>query len=148
MSQTTALIEILKACLKTNGITYSDIATELNLSESSVKRLFSARDFSLSRLENICKLMDMEIGEVFQLMNEQQFELQQLTLQQEQEITKDLSLLLVTVCTLNKWSLDEIVEYYKLDEHECIQKLAHLDRLKVIELLPKNKIKNSCHLKL
>jgi transcriptional regulator with XRE-family HTH domain len=106
MSQTIALIETLKTCLKTNGITYSDIATELNLSESSVKRLFSTRDFSLNRLESICKLMNMEIGEVFQLMNEQQFELQQLTLQQEQEITEDLSLLLVTVCVLNKWSLD------------------------------------------
>ena len=32
-------------------------------------------------------------------------------------------------------------EFYHIDEMECIQKLAYLDRLKIIDLLPKNRIK-------
>jgi hypothetical protein len=35
----------------------------------------------------------------------------------------------------------DITNEYKIKEAECIQKLAQLDRLKIIELLPKNKIK-------
>jgi hypothetical protein len=85
--------------------------------------------------------MDMEISDLVQLMNEQQPRLQHLTIEQEEDITQDLVLLLVTVSVLNRWTLQDITSFYKLTESECIQKLARLDKLKIIELLPKNKIK-------
>jgi len=37
--------------------------------------------------------------------------------------------------------MEEIQSFYAISETECIQKLAHLDRLRIIELLPKNRIK-------
>ena len=37
--------------------------------------------------------------------------------------------------------MDEIIEHYQLEIHYCIQKLARLDKLKIIELLPGNRIK-------
>ena len=37
--------------------------------------------------------------------------------------------------------MQEIVDFYHIDETTCIQKLAYLDRLKIIDLLPKNRIK-------
>ena len=75
------------------------------------------------------------------MMNEQQPRLQHLSKKQEQEITQYLVLLLITVFVLNRWTLQDIIRYYKLSESNCIQKLARLDTLKIIELLPKNKIK-------
>jgi len=75
------------------------------------------------------------------MMNEQQPRLQHLSVEQEKEITQDLVLLLITVSVLNRWTLQEIVTFYRLTENDCIQKLARLDKLKIIELLPKNKIK-------
>jgi hypothetical protein len=45
------------------------------------------------------------------------------------------------VCALNRWTLAEIVSRYNITEHECIQKLATLDRIRFIELLPGNRIK-------
>jgi hypothetical protein len=83
----------------------------------------------------------MDISDLVQMMNEQQPRLQHLSVEQEQEITRDLVLLLVTVSVLNRWSLADIIAFYKLSESECIQKLAKLDKLKIIELLPKNNIK-------
>jgi len=141
MAQTRELIKSLKSALKAQGKTYADVAVTLGLTEASVKRLFSQQSFTLSRLDQICHLLDMEIADLVQLMNEQQQRLQQLTVAQEKEITANVTLTLVAVCVLNRWTMDDILAYYHISETECIQHLARLDRLKVIELLPKNRIR-------
>ena len=141
MAQINALLTTLKKALKAHGKTYAQVAQSLGLTEASVKRLFSEQSLSLQRLEQICQIMDMDISDLVQMMNEQQPRLQHLSVEQEQEITRDLVLLLVTVSVLNRWSLADIIAFYKLSESECIQKLAKLDKLKIIELLPKNNIK-------
>lgn len=141
MGQTGQLLKALKSSLKAHNKTYADVAMVLGLTEASVKRLFSEQSFSLLRLEQVCQMLDMEISDLIQLMHEQQPRLHQLSHAQEEELVNDLALLLVTVCVLNRWTLKDIVNHYKLSEMECIQKLAHLDRLKIIELLPKNRIK-------
>lgn len=141
MPQISPLLQTLKKALKAHGLTYAKIAPNLELTEASVKRLFSEENLSLQRLEQICQLMDLEISDLVQMMSEEQPRLQHLTVEQEQEITQDLTLLLVTVSVLNRWTLQDIISFYKLSEVDCIQKLARLDKLKIIELLPKNKIK-------
>lgn len=142
MAQRTQLVETLKTALKAHGKTYADVAAYLKLSETSIKRLFSERNFSLQRLDEICRMMNMEISDLVQLMNESHaVHLSQLSEEQEAEIASDIGLLLVTVCVLNRWTLQEIVEYFHLSEPRCIGHLAKLDRLKLIELLPKNRVK-------
>ena len=141
MAQTSELIKTLKQALKAHGKTYAHVAGELGLSEASVKRLFSREDFSLERLDRICHLLDMEISDLVQIMNDKQQQLQQLTVEQEQEITNDTTLLLVAICVLNKWTLNDIVAFYDITEGECFLKLAQLDRLKIIDVLPNNRIK-------
>ncbi|MES2673192.1 MAG: helix-turn-helix transcriptional regulator [Pseudomonadota bacterium] len=141
MAQINTLLATLKKALKAHGLTYAEVASSLGITEASVKRLFSEQSISLQRLEQICQIMEIEISDLVQMMNEQQPRLQHLTVAQEEEITKDLVLLLVTVSVLNRWTLQDIILFYKLSEGDCIQKLARLDKLKIIELLPKNKIK-------
>ena len=141
MAQTRELIKTLKSALKAHGKTYADVAVTLNLTEASVKRLFSQHSFSLTRLDRVCHLIDMEITDLVQLMNEQQQRLRQLTIEQEREITRDVTLTLVTVCVLNRWTMDDIVAYYHISETECVRHLARLDRLKLIELMPGNRIR-------
>jgi len=141
MPQINNLLNTLKKTLKSHGLTYAQVAAHLELTEASVKRLFSEQQISLQRLEQICQLMHMEISDLVLLMNDQQPRLQQLTHEQEEEITQDLVLLLVTVCVLNRWTMEEILDWYNISEIECLQKLIRLDKLKIIELQPKNKIK-------
>ena len=141
MAQTTALISATKKALKANGLTYADVGKHLSLSQASIKRLFSEENLSLARLDQICQLMNLEISDLVKLMTEQQNQLKQLTLAQEQEITQDVSLLLIAVCVLNKWTMAEIIQQYQLTTAECVQKLAKLDRLKIIELQVNNRIK-------
>ncbi len=141
MAQTSELIKTLKKALKAHGKTYANVSRELGLSEASVKRLFSQENLSLERLDQICHMLDMEISDLVQLMTEQQHKLQQLTVEQEQEITDDVTLMVVAICALNKWTMSDIVAFYDISEGECFLKLARLDRLKLIDLLPNNRIK-------
>lgn len=141
MAQVSALIDALKLSLKAHGKTYRDVGKVLNLSEASVKRLFAKRDFDLNRLEMVCGYMGMEISDLVQVMHEQRGQLQQLTAEAEEEIASNLTLAMVAVCVLNRWTLADILDVYTLTEPQAIQCLATLDKLRLIELLPKNRIK-------
>ncbi len=141
MAQVSALVQALKKALKAAGLTYAEVAASLGLSESSVKRKFSRQDFSLTELDRICADISTEISELVKLMEEQQGRIQQLTKAQEDEIADDMALLLVTVCVLNRWTFDDLLKAYVFTKPELIQMLAKLDRLKLIELLPNNRIK-------
>jgi DNA-binding Xre family transcriptional regulator len=141
MAQTSALLDTLKRALKARGKTYVDVADALGLSEASVKRLFSREDFSLERLDKVCQMLEIEISDLVQQMNDEQNQLQQLTAEQEQQLVDDKTLLAVAICSLNRWTMAEIVTFYDMTEGECFQKLAALDRLKLIDLLPGNRIK-------
>lgn len=139
--QTTLLIKTLKQCLKAEGKTYADVAQTLDLSEASVKRMFSEEHFSLERLDRVCQMLGMEISDLVRQMEASQTRIEQLTHSQESEIIQDMSLILVTVCVFNHWTADKITQYFTLSEEECVLKLLKLDRIGIIQLLPHNKIK-------
>ena len=141
MAQVVALVEALKAALKSSRMTYAGVAAGMGLSESSVKRKFSRREFTLGEIDLICSMCDMDLSGLLQLMESSGKRLQALTAAQEREIADDLGLLVVTVCVLNRWSFENILEVYIFEQHELVQMLAKLDRLRLIELQPNNRIK-------
>lgn len=140
MAQTTALVEALKQALREQGITYADVAKKLKLSLPSVKRLFSDKQFSLRRLDQVCEMAGIEISDLARRV-QQSKEISQIAWEFEEELVSDPKLLIVAVSALNRWSFDEIFATYKLAEAELIQRLARLDRMKLIELLPGNRIR-------
>ncbi len=141
MAQTTQLIGTLKATLKSRGLTYRDVARALELSEASIKRLFADQSFSLQRLDQICQYLEIEISDLVKQMEANQQQLTELTADQEQELAADVKLLLVAFLVVNGWQFEDIITWYQLSEAETIRYLARLDRLKVIDLLPKNRIR-------
>ncbi len=141
MAQASALLATLKKQLKAHGQTYADLAKALDLSEASVKRLFSEQNFTLQRLEAACQLIGLQLEELVALMAKEQPQLKQLDYDQEQEIASDHVLLMITVCVINGFSFQDLLAQYELSEHDCVRKLAKLDKLKIIELLPNNRIK-------
>ena len=64
MNRTTALVETLKHYLKAKGMTYRQLAGEMGLSEASIKRMFSKQAFSLARLEEVCRILDIDFYEL------------------------------------------------------------------------------------
>jgi len=140
MAQTTAIIKALKKTLKIHGKRYSDVADALGLSEASVKRLFSEEQFSLKRLDQICNFLGIEISDLLSSMKDDQ-QIQCLTEEQENQLVADIPLLLVANSVLNHWSFNNILSIYNFSETELIQLMAKLDRLRLIQLLPLNRVK-------
>ncbi len=141
MSQTRDLVSTIKRQLKAQGKTYAHVAEALDLSEASVKRLFSEQNFTLQRLDKLCQLLDLDFVSLARQMEQQQRQMTQLTEDQEREIAADLTMVLVTVCVINGYTYQELLSQYNLKETDLIQKLAHLDRLGIIDLLPHNRVK-------
>lgn len=135
------IIDVLKNSLRANDITYAEVARQLKLSEISIKRGFAQRNFKLDRLEKICKIVDLELGDLMRLADEQETKISSLTIEQEQELVADTKFLLVAICVQNAWQLEEILEQYDLNEPECIKYLIRLESHGLIRLLPGNRVK-------
>lgn len=139
MSTTADLIIALKKELKSSQMTYASLAKELGMAESSVKRMFAKNDMPLTRIDEICRVLKIDFAEIARRVANTEVLLQELTQEQEKAVVADKKLLLVAICVLSQWTLEQIITTYSLTEPQCIGYLAQLDRLGIIELRPLNK---------
>jgi transcriptional regulator with XRE-family HTH domain len=144
MTEITQLLATIKYQLKQQGKTYRDVAQALNLSEPSIKRLFRAGSdapITIERLLQISHFLGFSLAELTQEASITQAKLTTLSTAQEKELVSDDELLIVAVCAINQWSMAEIIELYNLSEIVCLKKLLKLDQLRLITLLPGNRIR-------
>ncbi len=141
MAHSGALVEVLKRELRTRGVTYAQVARKLGLSEASVKRMFSRKDFTLKRLDQVCQLTNADFSDLARTLNREETLIAQLSQEQEKEIASSIKLFLVAVCALNHVAPEQIVEIYDISGPECVQLLLKLDRIGFIRLQPNNRIK-------
>jgi transcriptional regulator with XRE-family HTH domain len=136
---TAALITVLKQELKAAGMTYADLARALGMAESSVKRMLAKGEMPLSRLDAVCRALKLDFADLARQVADTQPLLAELREEQERAVIADKKLLLVAICVLSQWTLEQIVAAYRLTEAECIRHLAQLDRIGIIELRPLNR---------
>ena len=142
MSQTAELLTALKKCLRAKGLTYRDVAAALGISEASVKRIFSQTTFTLERLEEVCRCLAMSIYDLARLTRMYtEEEATSLTIPQEEALAGDSTLLTYFYLLLIGWKPETIADEYDLDARQQNSILLALDRLKLIELQPKNKVR-------
>lgn len=141
MAQAASLVTALKQTLKEQGQTYADLAEGIGLSEASIKRLFSEQSFSLKRLDQICNWLNVEISDLVRKAESNLDYISELTQEQEKELAANTKLLMAAVLVTNHWNFQEILEHFTLTEVELIRLLAKLDKLKMIQLLPGNRVK-------
>ena len=141
MNEISQLIKTLKRRLKIQGMTYRDLAAALNLSEASVKRLFASERFTLERIVEIANLLGFTLAELTAEASVSENRLHTLSEEQEKDLVSDIKLLLVAVCVLNQWPVDAIVEAFQISRPECILRLVKLDRLRLITLLPGERVR-------
>lgn len=141
MTETSQLILTIKKQLKIQGLTYRDVAVQLNLSEPSVKRLFTSGRLTVDRLVQLSHFLGFTLSELSKQAMDEQPRLRTLTENQERELVSEPKQLLIAVCALNQWTMADILTYYRLTEAECIKYLLRLDKLRIIDLLPGNRIR-------
>lgn len=141
MEQTERLVETLKRCLRARGLTYRDVANALHISEASVKRVFAEHSFSLRRLEEICKYLDMEIYELAKLARSKEDEARRLSLEQETALAEDPSLLTYFYLLINGWLPARIDREYGLSAARADAAIRELERLRLVKRLPRKRVK-------
>ena len=139
MSTTLDLVASIKKELKAAQMTYADLAVALGMAESSVKRMLAKSDMSLSRVDEICRALKLDFAELARRVADAQPLLKEMTLEQERAVVADKKLLLVAICVLSQWTLEQITTAYRLSEADCVKYLARLDRIGIIELRPLNR---------
>jgi DNA-binding Xre family transcriptional regulator len=135
------IVETLKKVLRMRGVTYAALAKRLGLSEASVKRLFSRRTFTLARLAQCCEAVEIDVAELARMARGRDGAPAQLTLAQETALAADPRLLAVFYLVVSGWTFDEIVARHQITAAQCTGSLAKLDRLKLVELLPGNRVR-------
>jgi transcriptional regulator with XRE-family HTH domain len=137
MDETHQLIDALKRCVKARGLTYRTLAARINLSEASVKRLFAERTFTVRRLEQVCKAMDMGVTELLRMIDRRASAPTTLSLEQESALARDPALLSYFYLLVNGWTDAQIRREYEFDEAQIGRLRGELAALELIESLPR-----------
>ena len=139
MSTTADLVTALKVELKAARLTYADLARELGMAESSVKRMFSRREMSLSRVDAVLRVLKLDFAELARRVADAQPQRLELTLEQEQAVVADRRLLLLAICALSQWTHEQILATYRFSEPEVQIGFARLEQLGIVERRPLNR---------
>ena len=83
VSSTKDLIAALKNELKAAHVTYADLATHLDMAESSIKRMFSQADMPLSRIDEVLRVLRMDFADLARRVADAQPLRQELSMEQE-----------------------------------------------------------------
>ena len=96
---------------------------------------------SLKRVDEICAQLNLDFADLVELVQNSEPRVEQLDYLSEKMLVSDIRLLLVTYCLFNYWNIDDITQRYQLSKTDAIRYLAQLDRMKLIELLPENRVR-------
>ena len=141
MTQTRSIHSALKKVMRSRGRTYADAAGVLDLSEASIKRLFSQNALSLTRLEALCDWLHVDIQDVGRMSREQEPLTTELGEAQERELLGDVGQLLVAYLLLNHWSPEEILETFAFSRPELTRRMFRLQSLGLVEVLPFDRVR-------
>jgi len=134
-------IDVLKRVLKSKGITYKKLSQMLEMSEPTIRRMFSKGAFTLERYVKICRIIGLNYEEMIRL-SEAESAVFEFTYEQESFFAKNLNYyyFLVVMLRESKTPL-EVAKEYNLHERTLTKILAQLERMNLIEWLPGNQVK-------
>lgn len=142
MSQTEQLVDALKKTLKARGMTYANVAEGLNLSEASVKRVFSEGSMTLHRMEAICDLLNTNIYELArQTRMAANQPPRQLSEEQERALADDPTLLTYFYLLITGWKPPRIARRFGIDATTSSGYLNRLAGLGLIERQARSRVR-------
>jgi DNA-binding Xre family transcriptional regulator len=134
----TRIINSLKRLMKSRQITYRELARRIQLSEASVKRIFSRATMTLARLDDICQALEVSLSDLVRITAEQSTDAPELlTLEQEKALAADPNLLACFYLLANGRSGRDVTVELGVDERAVRRWMVRLDALRLIEMRSK-----------
>ncbi len=130
-----SVVETLKKVLKVKKITYKMLADELAMSESGVKKLLTSKDISLTRVEQITRLIGLSLADLFQIADESEVKNVRLSPKQENALFENNLLFRVYwFLAVEEKTLDVIKKSEKLTNEQLQRNLMKLENLDLIKI--------------
>ncbi|WP_311269501.1 hypothetical protein [Sphingobium sp. WCS2017Hpa-17] len=140
--QSRLLKTVLKQQIRLRGMRYRDIAEQLGVSVMTVKRYLNSERLPIEIIEDIGLCMGLSLLEIAEIAKaDDGRDALDLELQQEHALASDNALALMRLLLYSGMSVPDIMSEYAIDEPTVISLLTRLDRLKLIELLPGNRVR-------
>lgn len=133
--------QITKNKAKSQGITQDDLASKLGVSLPTVKRWYGGGTITLESLQKLVNEVGLTLTEVFSSLEESSSKTFHYSGEQEKFFSDNPDYLAYFDNLLRGQSPSQIQKKFALSEKRSVQYLSKLDKLKLIEWLPKNKIK-------
>ena len=134
----TRIINSLKRLMRSRQITYRELARRIQLSEASVKRIFSRATLTLARLDDICQALEVSLPDLVRITAEQSTDAPELlTLEQEKALASDPNLFACFYLLANGRSGRDVSVELGVDERVVRRWMVRLDALRLIEMRSK-----------
>ncbi|MBL6988951.1 MAG: helix-turn-helix transcriptional regulator [Bacteriovoracaceae bacterium] len=128
--------------MKVKKITYKMLAKKIGLSESGLKKIFSSRDCSYERLNQICQALDTCLADIIVSHHETKMQEAKFDESQERFFVKNFDYFNFQWKLVNEgMSWEEIQDEFGLSYKETFKYLKKLDELGIIELNANNRVK-------
>lgn len=123
----------LKGLLKTKKLHYRDMAKALNISEPSVKRLFSEKTITLERLAKVCEWLEISMADFFAMLKNSRAEIFTFTPHQEHFFAEKPHYLAFLYALIKDRSPQKIMEDHGLSKKSLYKYLKKLEELSLVE---------------
>lgn len=132
----------LKRALKRQHTSYAELANQLDLPESTLKKWFNAEDGSFNRINLICQALGLPVFGVIKSAEEQNVQTFSFTSDQQDHFIKDkLSFSIYWLLVYERLSSDEVMKRLGIDAKEMQKSLLKLDRLRLVEVGAQDSLK-------
>ena len=136
-----SVVSTLKKVLKVKKITYKSLADELGMSESGVKKLLTSKDISLTRVEQITRIIGLSLADLFQIASEAEVKNVRLSPKQESALFENNMLFRVYwFLAVEEKTLDAIKKSEKLTADQLQRNLMKLENLDLIKIGKNNRV--------
>ena len=123
------IFDILKKALKARGVTYAKLGSEIDLSEASVKRIFAEGDCKISRLLQICELLQISVDDIFERADRLEQEPQVLSVAIEAALAANKSLFSLFILLRESVSESLIQSVFSISENDIFLHARKLEKL-------------------
>jgi transcriptional regulator with XRE-family HTH domain len=131
----------IRRILKQRGLSQSDFALALRISLPTLKRWLGGSGCSLQDWLRMLNALNLNLAEAAHLAERELSQQFSYTLTQEQVLAKEEGLLAFFDALLRRKTVAQISRQHSLSERAIIYYLSKLEKLNLIEWLPKNKVK-------
>jgi len=129
-----AWMVVLRRLLRAGGFGVRETAERLGVSQATVKRWFSGRGLAVDRLEDLCRLAGLTLGELAELAAQPPRGVAtQLTLAQEQALTESPFLSFLFFSVMSGWPPGDLHEDFGVPLEVIEAQLRRLERLALID---------------